>query len=57
MRMAHLAAVVLAPHSKSPPRPIDHLLFPEKAVDLALIEGVDDEEREWMKTLRMNEED
>jgi hypothetical protein len=55
MRMAHLAACILAPHSKRSPRPADHLLFPEKTMDLALVEGVEDQELEWMRALRMNE--
>jgi hypothetical protein len=53
MRMARIVWATLAPHSKTPPDPADHLLFPEDV--LALPEDVDSREREWMAKLQRSE--
>jgi hypothetical protein len=49
MRMTRLVWAALAPHSKAPIDPADHMLFPEDALDLP--EDVDAQERAWMLKL------
>lgn len=58
LRMTQIMYAAMAPYAKSPGslRPNDWMLYPDKTLDLALVEGLaDDRELQWMKTLRMNE--
>jgi hypothetical protein len=57
MRMSQIMWAALLPHVKSRNslRPADWLLYPDKTADLALVEGVEERELQWMKMLRMNE--
>jgi len=50
MRMARLVWATLAPHTKTPPDPADHMLFPEDALDLP--DDIEAQERDWMLKLQ-----
>ena len=53
MRMAQTVSAVLAPHSKSPPKPAELMLFPDDRHDIP--DDVDDREQQWMLALKRNE--